>query len=219
VAWLLGLVLFAGTAGVLAVAVYPLATGGAALAVLSGSMTPGLPVGGMVFTRPVDPATVTVGDVLTFDRPADPAVLVTHRVIAVDTSGGTPVFTTQGDANDDPDLDPVPAAAVRGELWFSVPTLGRATALLHSPKGLGILVVLTCAAIAVAPSARPDGPSGDGVRCDAGDPDDRDVREWETERLPVVDDATVWLRPVRTGPPPPPAAAARIPVPGRAGTA
>jgi signal peptidase len=217
----LGLVLFAGTAGTLAVAVFPVATGGAALAVLSGSMTPGLPVGAMLFTRPVDPQDVVVGDVLTFARPADPAVLVTHRVVAVDASGPAPLFTTQGDANDDADLDPVPASAVQGELWFSVPTLGRVMALLHSPKGLGILVVAVCAVVAVAPSSRRDEPSDDPA--DEGtDPGEWDIRHWETTRFPPVgDDATVWLRPARTGPPPPPrpTTAGRTPVPGRAGAA
>ncbi|MBN1096741.1 hypothetical protein JKP76_12270 [Blastococcus sp. TML/C7B] len=61
VAWALGLVLVAGTAAALAVAVFPLVTGGSALAVLSGSMSPGLPVGAMAFVRTVDPATVRAG--------------------------------------------------------------------------------------------------------------------------------------------------------------
>ncbi len=68
-AWVLGLVLLGTTATALGVAVYPQLSGGQALAVLSGSMEPGIPVGGMVFTRPVDPAEVTVGQVITFVRP------------------------------------------------------------------------------------------------------------------------------------------------------
>jgi signal peptidase len=155
VSWVLGLALLAGTSVALGVAVYPMVTGGSALAVLTGSMTPGLPVGGMVFTRPVDPTTLEVGDVITFQRRTDAPELVTHRIIAVDTASGSPVFTTQGDANNAPDLDPVSAPAVRGELWFSVAGLGRAAAILHSPKGLGFLVVLVCAVIAVSPGPRP----------------------------------------------------------------
>ena len=159
-AWALGLVLLAGTAATLGVAVYPSVTGGQALAVLSGSMTPDLPVGGMVFTRQVDPATVDVGDVITFQHPTDADALVTHRVVAVDTSAGEPVFTTQGDANDDPDAAPVPASAVRGELALVVPGIGRLTALLHSPKGVGVLVVLVCGLLAVHPGKRQeDGPA------------------------------------------------------------
>jgi signal peptidase len=155
VAWSLGLVLVAGTATALGVALFPLVTGGSALAVLSGSMSPGLPVGAMAFVRAVDPATIEPGDVITFQRTADAPELVTHRVLAAGDSGGIPVFTTKGDANDAADLDPVPAAAVRGELLFGVPHLGRVSAILHSPKGAGLLVVLVCAVIAATPSARP----------------------------------------------------------------
>ncbi len=167
-AWAIGLVLLAGTATALGVALYPTVTGGQALAVLSGSMTPGLPVGGMVFTREVDPAAVEVGDVITFQHPSEPTALVTHRVIAVDTSTGAPVFTTKGDANDDPDRRPVPASAVQGELAIDVPEIGRLVALLHSPKGVGVLVVLVCGLLAVAPGKRPedDGPAAPAPRED-----------------------------------------------------
>jgi signal peptidase len=155
VAWVLGLVLAAGTATALGVALFPVVTGGAALTVLSGSMTPRLPVGGMAFVRPVDAATVEPGDVITFQRRPDAPELVTHRVLAVDDTGGSAVFTTKGDANEDADVDPVPAAAVRGKLWFGLPHVGRLAAVLHSPKGAGLLVVLVCAAIAATPGARP----------------------------------------------------------------
>jgi signal peptidase len=154
VAWVLGLVLLAATAGALAVALYPTITSGSAMAVLSGSMSPKYPVGAMVFTRPVDPAEVVVGDVITFQRPANPAELVTHRVVAVDASTGAPVFTTKGDANNAADLDPVPASAVQGRLWFGVPQLGRTAAILHSPQGLGFLVLLICAVAALSPGKR-----------------------------------------------------------------
>jgi signal peptidase len=156
VSWVLGLVLLAGTSAALGVVVLPLITGGSALAVLSGSMTPGLPVGAMVFTRPVDPATLEAGDVVTFQRRPDGPELVTHRVIAVDTASGSPVFTTQGDANNAPDLDPVPASAIRGKLWFSVAEMGRTAAILHSPQGMGFLIVLVCAVLAASPGPRPD---------------------------------------------------------------
>ncbi|MGY1616818.1 signal peptidase I [Geodermatophilus sp. SYSU D00691] len=154
VAWVLGVVLLAATAGALGIALYPTVTSGAAMAVLSGSMSPAHPVGSMVFTRPVHPADVVVGDVITFQRPSDPAELVTHRVLAVDTSTGAPVFTTKGDANDGVDLDPVPASLVQGRLWFGVPQLGRVAAVLHSPQGVGFLVLLICAVVAAHPGKR-----------------------------------------------------------------
>jgi signal peptidase len=191
-AWALGLVLLAGTAAALGVALYPVVAGGQALAVLSGSMTPGLPVGGMIFTREVDPASVEVGDVITFQNSPDAPELVTHRVIAIDGSSGAPVFTTKGDANEDPDTDPRPASAVRGELWFSVPEVGRITSILHSPKGVGVLVVLVCGLIAVHPGKRsadddkPGTPPGDD---ESGDRIDVDADSARTVVMaPVVDE-------------------------------
>jgi signal peptidase len=193
-AWVLGLLLFSGTAAALAVAVYPMVTSGSALAVLSGSMTPGLPVGGMVFTRPVDPADIVAEDVITFQRPSNPAELVTHRVVAVDTSSGAPIFTTKGDANPAPDLDPVSASAVQGELWFSAPQVGRLAAVLHSPQGLGVLIVLVCAVLGLSPDSRPT------AKADAG-PDDESTYPDDgldtTARITQSDPDTVRMPAVR----------------------
>ena len=167
----LGTALLAVTAAALVVALYPRVTDGRALAVLSGSMQPGMAVGAMVFTETVDPTAVGVGDVITFVRPAGQGELVTHRVVAVDTSTGTPVFTTKGDANDVADLDPVPASSVVGTPRWVVPELGRWASVLHSPKGLGALVLLACAVMALSPGRRPEDPSGadDDVDADSTD--------------------------------------------------
>ncbi|SCX57183.1 signal peptidase, endoplasmic reticulum-type [Klenkia marina] len=151
----LGTVLLAVTSVALLVALYPRVTDGQALAVLSGSMRPGMEVGAMVFTERVDPATLGPGDVITFVRPGGQGELVTHRVVAVDTTSGSPAFTTRGDANDVDDLDPVPAASVVGAPRWVVPELGRWASVVHSPKGFGALVLLTCAVIALSPGRRP----------------------------------------------------------------
>ena len=204
VASVLGVLLVTATAGALTVALYPTVTSGSAMAVLSGSMSPDYPVGAMVFTRAVEPADVVVGDVLTFQRLSDPAELVTHRVIAVDSSAGAPVFITKGDANNAADLDPVPASAVQGRLWFGVPELGRAAAILHSPQGLGFLILLICAVVAVFPGKRPEPtdvePEG-GER--EGAPATRAVAPADLERTAAI--ALRDIRTVRLPPVPPPA--------------
>jgi signal peptidase I len=69
---------------------------------------------------------------------------------------GAPVFTTRGEANNAADLDPVPAPAVQGRLWSGVPELGRIAAILHSPQGLGFLILLICAVVAESPGKRPE---------------------------------------------------------------
>jgi signal peptidase I len=222
VAWVLGLVLAVGTAAALGVALFPVVTGGAALAVLSGSMSPGLPVGAMAFVRPVDAAGIERGDVITFQREPGSPELVTHRVLAVDDTGGSPVFTTKGDANEDPDVDPVPASAVRGELWFGVPQVGRLAAILHSPRGAGLLVVLVCAVIAATPGPRPgrteserhgEAQAGTGsaeavTNASAG-ADLVDAADARTVVMPVVD-----ARPERPdGSPPPSRLVGQLPLP------
>ncbi|MCL2316131.1 MAG: signal peptidase I, partial [Actinomycetia bacterium] len=87
----------------------------------------------------VDPAraeNLKVGDIITFLPYPDDPTLVTHRIIGVGVGpDGARSFVTQGDANPDPDpWGPVPAAHVRGELWYVIPKIGylRQSAGTHS---------------------------------------------------------------------------------------
>lgn len=114
------------------VVILPRATGGATLNVLTGSMQPAIDPGSVVVVRPVDPLTLHPGDVITFAADGQPGVFITHRIVEVlPTSPVT--FVTKGDANSGKDPKPVPAEAVRGQVWFDVPLLGR----LRQAAGLG----------------------------------------------------------------------------------
>jgi signal peptidase len=100
-----------------AVGVVPRLLGGMTVTVLSGSMEPELPVGSVAIVRPRPAAEIGVGDVVTFvDRDPEKGTsrIVTHRVIGVEPG---PAFRTQGDANEDPDVRPVPAAGSRPRWW------------------------------------------------------------------------------------------------------
>jgi signal peptidase I len=123
--------------------ILPRLTGGSALTVLTGSMTPGIPVGSLAFIRPVDPATLRVGDVATYQRESGVASYVTHRVVGIDPSTNPEAFTFKGDANRGPDEDPVPGTAIRGQLWFHVPYLGSIRDALHGKAGLSLLAMFT----------------------------------------------------------------------------
>lgn len=123
-------------AGLAAAVLVPRLAGATPYTVLTGSMRPALPPGTLVVVRPVALDDVAVGDVVTYQlRSGDPAV-VTHRVLAVGVrADGERVLTTQGDANDVPDAEPVREEQVRGRLWYAVPLLGRAsTALTGSER-------------------------------------------------------------------------------------
>lgn len=130
------------TAAVVAVVVLPRASHGVALTVLTGSMTPGIPVGSVVIVRPVDPATLRVGDVATYQVEEGKEVFITHRVTKVRTNGDDLRFRFQGDANRAPDRELVPAGAVRGKVWFHVPYVGGFRDALRGKGGIALLGTL-----------------------------------------------------------------------------
>lgn len=113
-------------AAVLAAVILPRLAGATPYAVLSGSMEPAYPPGTLVVVRPVEPDAVRVGDAITYQRESGKPAVVTHRVTQVRvTVTGEQRWTTQGDANAIPDVEPVRAEQIRGTVWYSVPHLGH----------------------------------------------------------------------------------------------
>lgn len=147
--------------------VLPRLTHGFAMTVLTGSMTPDIPVGSAVLVRPVDPETLAIGDVATYEPAGAPeGTHVTHRIIAIDRRGGERVFTFKGDANDVADTAPVPAEQVVGEVWFHVPYLGAARDALHGKAGISLLAMLVLGGYTLAQLG---GAFGDSRRKTKGD--------------------------------------------------
>lgn len=135
--------------------ILPRLTHGEALTVLTGSMQPTIPPGSIVFVRPVDPHNVHIGDVITFAVKSNHygTSLVTHRVVAeklaLDPSGDyQPEFTTKGDANNAPDVDPVLARNVRGVMWFHLPHVGGIRDAMHTKGGVASIFVIVLAGYA-----------------------------------------------------------------------
>ena len=112
--------------------VVPKVAGATPLAVLTGSMKPGLPPGTLIIIQPVATNDIRIGDVITYQiRSGEPDV-ITHRVISIATSGtGERSFTLQGDNNAVADLDPIKPVQVQGRLWYSVPYVGYASTALN----------------------------------------------------------------------------------------
>ncbi|WP_435738435.1 signal peptidase I [Cellulosimicrobium sp. PMB13] len=124
------------------VIVVPRLVGGIPLTILSGSMEPNLPVGSLAVVRPVDPAEIRIGDIVTYlPNPEDPTA-VTHRVVAIDThQDGTRTFTLQGDANASPDA-PVQEHQVRGTVAYAVPWLGHVNSAVNGEqRAMAVYVV------------------------------------------------------------------------------
>lgn len=74
--------------------------------ITGGSMSGTFEKGSVAFEKPVPVDDLAVGDVITYLPPADSGVttLVTHRILTIEPGeGGARLYTTQGDANPDPD--------------------------------------------------------------------------------------------------------------------
>ena len=119
--------------------------------VLSGSMRPGLPVGGLVITKRVPLDDINVRDVIVFTDPDDPSKLVVHRLISLQRTGATVTAKTQGDANNAPDpwtLTLHGTTAYRA--IYTVPLLGYPAVWLQNLGGRGLLLLAAGLAVIIS---------------------------------------------------------------------
>lgn len=98
--------------------------------VMSGSMEPALPVGGIIITKPVKLEVIEVGDIIAFQGTGGKTA---HRVVDIISKDGQIWFQTQGDKNNEPDPLLVSSAdgKIRKMVW-SLPYLGFVSSFLHS---------------------------------------------------------------------------------------
>ena len=142
------LVIIVAVVAIVAGVAVPRIAGGQAFTILTGSMRPGMPPGSLVVVRPVDPATLRIGDVITFQLRSGQPEVATHRIVGIGgTMTGKRVFTTRGDANDANDVAPVKPVQIRGKRWYAVPYLGYLNSFLDGQQraigrlvGAGLLV-------------------------------------------------------------------------------
>lgn len=122
---------------------------------LSDSMSPAAPAGSLLLVRPVAPAEVEVGDVVTVAL--GEAGRITHRVIALEEMEGTTWARLRGDANDVPDAGRVALDRPTLRAVTVVPGLGRVVGsgnpLLLA--GIGLLLVGTAGLAMVERRAEP----------------------------------------------------------------
>lgn len=125
-----------------AVLLIPRILGYQSLAVLSGSMSPEIPVGSIVFTEEIPFEEFKVGDIVTYS--ISEKTMVTHRITKIDKQ--EKILITRGDANDSEDAEPVEFTRVKGKADFHVPFLGYLSIYLRTPIGIaaicGLLFVL-----------------------------------------------------------------------------
>ena len=98
--------------------------------IISGSMSPEIEIGDLVLVKRTNPEEVQLGDVLMF---REQHARISHRVIEIrEDERGQPLFVTKGDANANPDSDPVIAEQVMGKVIRVFPKIGWITILLRS---------------------------------------------------------------------------------------
>ena len=116
--------------------------------VLSGSMTPSIPIGTAVVDGEVPAADLANGDVITFQEPGHPGIYITHRIVSVDRNGAAIQVATKGDANGalDPWTLPYGPTQTALKVTFTLPVAGYVLGFLAMPLGRLLLI----AAVVVA---------------------------------------------------------------------
>lgn len=105
----------------------------------SGSMTPALPVGSVIFTKSTPK--YQTGDIVTFSQ--NGKNFVTHRIVEEKENS----FITKGDANEEADTGSVLSTQIVGKSILVVPYIGYLADFVKTPKGFVILVVIPAAII------------------------------------------------------------------------
>jgi len=116
--------------------------------VQSGSMEPAIGLGSVVVVIPQE--SYGKDDVITFRSERSAKETNTHRVVEVleDKDLNRIEYRTKGDANEDPDSEPIPLRRVVGKVVFSVPYLGYPISFAQTQTGLIVLVVIPATLIA-----------------------------------------------------------------------
>ncbi len=118
--------------------------------VLSGSMRPDFPIGGVLITQRVPTSSLRVGDVAVLHPPGNPGITYIHRIVWIEHRGSQTLVRTKGDAN--PIADPWTAridGPVAYEGRYVLPYVGYAAVWIHSPIGRQVLLVVAGAAFGV----------------------------------------------------------------------
>ncbi len=107
--------------------------------IMSGSMEPDIPVGSLVYVKPIAPEDIVNGDVIAFS--SNDSVVV-HRTVENHIVEGE--IITKGDANEEEDMQPVAYQSVLGRVERHIAYLGQLMLILGS--GIGKVCML-CLAI------------------------------------------------------------------------
>jgi signal peptidase len=88
---------------------------------ISGSMSPAMEVGDMAIVAKTPVQELHVGDIIQFSWEN---VTILHRIIAISQVGGVLQFSTKGDANTQPDPEPISQNQIQGKIVAIIPKIG-----------------------------------------------------------------------------------------------
>jgi signal peptidase len=145
--WLVLVVATLVALGLLAISIGPRFLPYQALIVRSGSMSPAIPTGSVVFYKKKAADKVKVGDIIVFNRPGSTNEQVTHRVFKIGISNTGRYAITKGDANGTPDDWRVPLQGTGWVSAFHVPVIGYALVDLQSTLARLLLLVIPALAL------------------------------------------------------------------------
>lgn len=109
--------------------------------VQSGSMEPSIPTASIAFVAPAND--YKIGDVITFKEAGNSKDVVTHRIVTSRIADdGTPIYRTQGDANENPDTLEVLPEYIVGKVRLHIPYIGWVFEWAKQPQGFILLVII-----------------------------------------------------------------------------
>jgi signal peptidase I len=127
-------------AGVIAFSAFDIPGGIKMYTVMSGSMTPSIPVGGLVVVK--ESNKYNLKDIITFTDIEDPKFSVTHRIIEIKDEDSNPKYYTKGDANNARDADEVTKDRISGKVILTIPYLGYPVSFAKTQNGFIALIVI-----------------------------------------------------------------------------
>ncbi|AYF98799.1 signal peptidase I [Protaetiibacter intestinalis] len=117
------------------------------LIVVSGSMSPKIATGDLLFAVPVEARELRVGEVATLPNPQT-GRYITHRIVGIEQLGQDYLVTMQGDANGTPDPEPYRVAS-DDRVWHPVVTVPGAGAVLERVLRPAVIVPAIVALVAL----------------------------------------------------------------------
>jgi signal peptidase len=126
---------------VMAATVVPMFWGNRTIVITSGSMAPAIQAGSAVVVETVPSGKLQIGDVIAYSS-ENSAIPVVHRIIAIREEDGVRFYTSQGDANPNPDIAEFTLPQNAWRMWYAVPLAGYLIAFVGRPEGTFLLVFL-----------------------------------------------------------------------------